>query len=79
MSASFENLRADGAFLVSSELKNEKIVSLKIQSIRGRKCTVECSDIKTVLKESDKKEVAFKKDGNTVSFETKAGEKYILI
>ncbi len=77
--ASFENLRADGAFLVSSELKNEKIISLEIRSLKGRKCTVECSEIKSIVRESDNKEVPFKKDGNTVSFETKADEKYKLI
>lgn len=78
-SASFENLRADGAFLVSAELKNEQITSLKIKSIKGRKCTVECADIKAVIRESDKKEIPFTKDGNTVSFETQADTSYVLI
>ena len=49
MSASFENLRADGAFLVSSELKNGLITSLKIKSLKGRTCFVECSDIINVI------------------------------
>jgi drug/metabolite transporter (DMT)-like permease len=65
MSASFENLRADGAFLVSAELKNEKIKSLKKKSLRGRPCNVDCSGIKSVIRESDKKEIPFKKDGST--------------
>ena len=77
--AAFENLRADGAFLVSAELKNEKISSLKITSLKGRKCVVECADIKSIIKESDKKEVPFKKDGNTISFDTEADTTYILI
>ena len=79
MSASFENLRADGAFLVSSELKDGKITTLKIKSLRGRKCTVECDDIKRIVRESDKKEIPFKKDGSKVCFETEADEEYILI
>ncbi len=79
MSASFENLRADGAFLVSSELKDEKIISLKIKSLKGRKCNVECRNIKSVIRESDKKEIPCTKEGNTVSFETQADETYILI
>lgn len=77
--ASFENLRADGAFLVSSSLEKGQITSLKIKSLRGRPCKVECSGIKTVIRESDKSEIAFSKDGDTVSFETKADETYVLI
>lgn len=77
--ASFENLRADGAFLVSAELKNEKIISLKIQSLKGRKCTVDCEGIKSVCRESDNSKISFKSDGNTITFETEANEKYILI
>lgn len=77
--ASFENLRADGAFLVSAENKNKKVTSLKILSLRGRKCTVECDGIKSVVRESDKKEIPFDRKGNTVSFETQENENYILI
>ncbi len=78
-SASFENLRADGAFLVSAELKNEQVSSLKIKSLKGRDCQVECNGIKSVIRESDKKEIPHTKDGNTVSFETQADTTYILI
>ncbi len=78
-SASFENLRADGAFLVSSELKNKQITSLKIKSLKGRVCNVECSDIKSVIRASDHAVIPYKKEGNTVSFETKPDEVYILI
>ena len=77
--ASFENLRADGAFLVSSSLEKGQITSLKIKSIRGRICKVECSEIKSVIRESDKTEITFAKEGDTVSFETKADETYVLI
>lgn len=79
MSASFDNLRADGAFLVSAKLDKENIISLKIKSLRGRKCTVECNGITDVIRESDNTAVYFKKENNTVSFETQADETYILI
>ncbi len=79
MSASFNNLRADGAFLVSAELKNEQIVLLKIKSLKGRKCTVECSDVKSVVRESDKKEIPFTREGDTVCFDTQSDAEYILI
>ncbi|MBO5359209.1 MAG: hypothetical protein J6B25_00055 [Clostridia bacterium] len=77
--ASFENLRADGAFLVSAELKNEKVNSLKIKSLKGRKCTVECDSIKSVIRKSDNQRIDFTAEGNTVTFETKENETYILI
>lgn len=77
--ASFENLRADGAFLVSSELKGEKIASFKIKSLKGRVCNAECEDIRCIVRESDKKEIPFDKKGKTVSFETQINETYILI
>ncbi len=77
--ASFENLRADGAFLVSAKLENKQITSLKIKSLRGRNCTVDCAEIKNIVKESDKTSVPFTHNGSTVSFETKTDETYILI
>ncbi len=77
--ASFENLRADGAFLVSAVLKNEQVTSLKIKSLKGRNCTVECAGIKSVVRVSDKAEIPFAKEGDTVSFETQTDAEYILI
>ena len=77
--ASFENLRADGAFLVSAELKNEKISSIKIKSLKGRACNVEIVDIKAVVRQSDNKEIEFKRNGNIISFETQENEVYNLI
>ena len=77
--ASFTNLRADGAFLVSAELKNEKISSIKIKSFKGRTCNVEIVDIKAVVRQSDNKEIEFKRNGNIISFETQENEVYNLI
>ena len=77
--ASFENLRADGAFLVSAELKEENVVSLKIKSLKGRNCTVQCDGIKSVLRKSDNTEIPCNRIGDTVSFETQTDEEYILI
>ena len=77
--ASFTNLRADGAFLVSAELKNEKISSVKIKSLKGRLCNVDFADIKSAVRESDNKEIEFKRNGNIISFETKENETYLLL
>lgn len=75
--ASFENLRADGAFLVSAELKNGKTSALRIKSLMGRKCTVECDSIKSVTK-TDGTAVSFTRNGNIVCFETQADEEYVF-
>ena len=77
--ASFENLRANGAFLVSAELKNEKISSLKIKSLRGRKCVVECEGISSVIDAQTKTEISFTASGNTINFETRENTEYVLI
>ncbi|MBP3442927.1 MAG: hypothetical protein J6L62_09010 [Clostridia bacterium] len=77
--ASFENLRADGAFLVSAKLENEKISSVKIKSLKGRTCNVESADIKSVVRESDGKKVDFRRNGDIASFETQTNESYILL
>ncbi len=77
--ASFENLRADGALLVSAELKNEKVSSLKIKSLKGRKCTIECEGIKSVINKTDNKEIPFERKGNIVSFDTQENTDYVLI
>ena len=77
--ASFEKLRADGAFLVSASLENERVTALTIKSLKGRKCTVECEGVKSVIRKSDKTEIPFTKAENVVSFETQVEEEYILI
>ena len=77
--ASFTNLRADGAFLVSAKLKDEKISAIRIKSLKGRPCNVESSDVKSVIRESDNKEIEFKRNSNIISFETKENETYNLI
>lgn len=76
--AKFENLRADGAFLVSSECKNGKIASAKIQSLQGRKCTVQDCGIKRIVT-ADNREIPFTKTADRITFDTKQGETYILI
>lgn len=77
--ASFENLRADGAFLISAELKNGEVISLGIKSLKGRNCIVKCEGIKSVIRKADNKEIPFNRTDDTVSFETQEDTEYILI
>ena len=77
--ASFENLRADGAFLVSAELKDSKITSLRIRSLAGRNCVVECDSVDAVIRASDKKKIKFKRTQNCIEFKTENNTDYILV
>ena len=77
--ASFKNLRADGAFLVSSELKNGQIISLSVKSLQGRECTVQCADVKSVIRASDKKKIKFSEDHGIITFKTEKNTEYKLI
>ncbi len=77
--ASFKNLRADGAFLVSAELKGGRITSLGIKSLKGRNCTVECASVKSVVKADDDIEIPFIKEGNKITFETQPEAEYKLL
>lgn len=75
--ASFENLRADGAFLVSASLQKGKIASLTITSLMGRKCRVEIPDgVKINLKTKDGRKVKYKKTDGCIEFATVPNEVY---
>ena len=77
-SAKFKNLRADGAFLVSAEMKNAQICDVKIQSLQGRPCTVQNFGVTGIVKESDGSQIPFTRSGNAISFETEKNTVYIL-
>ncbi len=81
MNASFKNLRADGAFLVSAELIDKNIKSLSIKSELGRICKVYIpEDVKiTVTQQSNGKKIKFKKQDGCIEFKTQPDTTYILI
>ena len=72
--ASFDKLRAYGAFVISSRLKNGTVEYVKILSEKGRLCIMENPWIgkKVQLIRNDKK--AELMEGNTFSFQTKENE-----
>ncbi len=72
--ASFEKLRAYGAFLVTSEVKNGEIRYVKLSSDAGRKCTIDNpwpGKQVQLTRDGRKGEVL---SGNTLSFDTVIGE-----
>jgi alpha-L-fucosidase 2 len=76
--AKFENLRAYGAFLISSELKNGVVATVRIISEKGRKCTIENpwpGKSVQIMRENGKTEKA---PGNRFTVKTTAGEQIIL-
>ena len=80
MNASFGNLRADGAFLISSEMKNGKVVSLTVKSLAGRKCRVQIpADTSITVLQLDGKKVKFKKSDDYIEFKTSQNMTYKLI
>ncbi|ETZ24668.1 trehalose/maltose hydrolase [Pedobacter sp. V48] len=76
--ASFEQLRAYGAFLVSSHLKNGKIEYVKLLSEAGRPCTIDnpWSGKKVQLTRNGQKAEVLA--GKTFTFDTKRGEQLEL-
>ena len=75
--ASFENLRAHGAFLVCAKLENGTVTSFKVKSLMGRTCVVESDNVKNIL--CDGKDVPFTRTEDTITFETQKGAEYVLI
>lgn len=73
-SASFESIRAWGAFLVSASLKNEVITNVKIISEKGRLCTLvnPWPDKKVLLIRNGKKSETI--SGDRISFKTGINE-----
>lgn len=72
--ASFENLRAYGAFLVSSELKAGRVTQLTIVSEKGRDCVLENPWHGKGLRLSRNGRKAETLTGDKVTFHTVAGE-----
>lgn len=76
--ASFTNLRAYGAFLVSSQISNNKINFVKLFSEAGRKCIIEnpwpSKKVKVNINHK-----TFVLNGHTLSFETNKGDIIELI
>jgi alpha-L-fucosidase 2 len=71
--AEFTNLRAYGAFLISSKLENKEIKYVKVISEAGRKCVMEnpWPGKKVHLTRGN---IRTEITGNTLTFETKKGE-----
>lgn len=76
MNGSFENLRAYGAFLVSSSMENGKIGTVTIKSEQGRPCKVEnpWPEKKVTIKRNGRRWKVY--DGKVFSFKTRQGDSY---
>ena len=76
--ASFTNIRAWGAFLVSSALKNGMVTSVKINSEKGRNCTIQNpwpNQTITVYRNNKKAETV---SGSRITLKTSVGEQIEL-
>ena len=79
--ASFRHLRAQGAFLVSSEYTNDVVTHVDITSEVGGACTIanpwkgKACEVVTLSKEKSEK-IEFQMAGNAIAFSTKTGSHY---
>lgn len=79
MDARFGNLRAYGAFLVSSELSKGEVKNLVIESEKGKSCTLR-SPLRgkaMILYRNGRAAETLK--GDTVTFKTTAGERIVVM
>ena len=76
----FKTLRAYGAFLVSSEKKNNVVSYVEIISEKGRECNLlnpwESGKVKITT--DDKSVISFEVKDNRIIFKTDAGKKYLI-
>jgi hypothetical protein len=79
MDARFGNLRAYGAFLVSSELSKGEVKSLVIESEKGKSCTLQnpWRGKEMILYRNGR--AAETLTGDTVTFKTTAGERIAVV
>ncbi len=76
--ARFDHLRAYGAFLVSAEISDGKVMGLVIDSEKGRLCTIQNPWPGKRIRLSRNGHQAETLDGEKVVFGTGAGEKIVL-
>ncbi|MCK5279853.1 MAG: hypothetical protein KAK04_14965, partial [Cyclobacteriaceae bacterium] len=72
---SFENLRTEGAFLVSSILKNREIIDIQIRAEKGGMLVLDNS---FSIEQFDTDDVNYSIKDNLIIFETEPGEKIRL-
>jgi alpha-L-fucosidase 2 len=78
LDASFNDLSAKGAFLVSGSRKAGKTQFIKIKSLRGSPCLVK-TDLKGAIKSAGKRQFKMvQKESGVISIDLKAGEEVIL-
>ncbi|WP_413373571.1 glycosyl hydrolase family 95 catalytic domain-containing protein [Paenibacillus taichungensis] len=84
--ARFHNLRAVGAFIVSSELSEGKVTHIDLTSDKGRACSIlnpwpngELSVVEIDSAGNQQREIEWQLSENIISFNTEAGKSYRLL
>lgn len=79
--AEFKDLRTEGAFLVSSKLKESQILSLEIKSEAGGECRLlsPCQDRDIFVKDSKGEIIEYSTNDSIISFNTVKGETYKIV
>jgi alpha-L-fucosidase 2 len=78
--ASFKTLRAYGAFLVSSEVKNDEVVYIELVSEKGRECTLlnPWNNADVEITSEGAGPIAFKEQDERIIFKTEPGKTYTI-
>jgi len=78
--AKFRRLRAQGAFLVSSELVNGEVSYIEIHSEKGLPCSFlnPWPGYSVIIEDSNKKQLEFSVQSGKINFSTKPGETYYI-
>jgi uncharacterized protein (TIGR02145 family) len=78
--AKFKRLRAQGAFLVSSELVNGEVSYIEIHSEKGLPCSFlnPWPGYSVVIEDNNKKQLEFSAQSRKITFSTKPGETYYI-
>ena len=80
-SGSVKGLVARGSFTVDIEWKNGEVTSAAVVSGKGRNAAVKAvvfADRKFAVTDDSGKKVAYSQDGDTITFATEAGKKYVI-
>jgi len=78
--AKFKRLRAQGAFLVSSELINGEVSYIEIYSEQGKNCSVlnPWPGYSVTIENLRKEQVEYSMSGDKINFSTRPGETYYI-
>lgn len=75
---SFSGIKAEGAFEISAEWKNSKLVKAEIVSLKGGKCRIKSAG-SIVVTDTEGNAVTLERNADIIEFESEPENKYIIV